>query len=111
VLTAYSGTKRFRDDERFKLTSIPHYVTGAFPQTFISSGNGDPLAPQAVALAGRLQEVGVHVETLFFPANREPKLKHEYQFNLDEAAGQEALRRMCAFLDATRPHLGRPPAP
>src|SRR5215470_4450065 len=72
VLSAYSGTKRFRDDERFKLTSIPRYVTSAFPQTFISSGNADPLAPQAVALAGRLHDAGVHVETLFFPSNRSP---------------------------------------
>lgn len=107
VLSAYSGTKQFRDDERFKLTSIPRYVTNAFPQTFISSGNGDPLAPQAVALAGRLKDIGVHVETLFFPANRAPRLAHEYQFNLDGTGGQEALRRMCAFLDATRPHPGR----
>jgi acetyl esterase/lipase len=101
VLCAYSGTKDFRNDERFKLTSIPRYVTGAFPQTFISSGNGDPLAPQAVALAERLRDVGVHVETLFFPSNRTPRLRHEYQFNLEQQAGQEALRRIWAFLDGT----------
>ena len=100
VLSAYSGTRRFREDERFKLTSITHYVTGAFPPAFISSGNGDPLAPQAMLLARRLSDVGVHVDALFFPANRAPKLKHEYQFNLNEPAGQEALRRILAFLDA-----------
>jgi len=100
VLCAYSGTKDFRGDERFKLTSIPRYVSSAFPQTFISSGNADPLAPQAVALAGRLHDAGVHVETLFFPSNRSPRLRHEYQFNLNEPAGQEALRRICAFVDA-----------
>lgn len=111
VLTAYSGTSRFRDDQRFKLTSIPHYVTSAFPQTFISSGNGDPLAPQAAALAGELRDAGVHVDSLFFPANREPRLKHEYQFNLDEAAGQQVLRRMCAFLDATLSNQSRPSIP
>ena len=99
VLTAYSGTRNFRNDERFKLTSITHYVTGAFPRTFISSGNGDPLAPQAVLLARRLAEAGVHVETLFFPANRLPRLAHEYQFNLEEPAGKESLRRICSFLD------------
>ena len=99
VLTAYSGTRNFRNDERFRLTSITHYVTGAFPRTFISSGNGDPLAPQAAVLAVRLRDVGVHVETLFFPENRLPRLAHEYQFNLDEPAGQESLRRICSFLD------------
>ena len=100
VLTAYSGTKNFRSDERFKLTSLTHYVTGAFPQTFISSGNADPLAPQAVLLARRLREAGVHVDALFFPENRVPRLAHEYQFNLGEPAGQEALRRIWTFLDA-----------
>jgi len=111
VLCAYSGTKDFRNDERFKLTSIPHYVTGAFPQTFISSGNGDPLAPQAVTLAERLRDVGVHVETMFFPSNRIPRLRHEYQFNLDEPAGREALRRIWAFLDGTAPLSSRPSEP
>jgi acetyl esterase/lipase len=100
VLTAYSGMRNFRDDERFRLTSITHYVTGAFPQTFISSGNGDPLAPQAALLAGRLRDAGVHVETLFFPQDRLPRLAHEYQFKLDEPAGQESLRRIYSFLDA-----------
>jgi acetyl esterase/lipase len=100
VLTAYSGTKNFRNDARFKLTSLTHYVTGGFPPTFISSGNADPLAPQAALLATRLRDAGVHVDALFFPENRLPRLAHEYQFNLGEPAGQEALRRICAFLDA-----------
>jgi acetyl esterase len=72
---------------------VTHYVTGAFPTAFISSGNGDPLAPQAVALARRLEELGVKVDSLFFPA-------HEYQFDLDIPAGQQALGRMLAFIGA-----------
>ena len=59
-------------------------------------------APQAVALAQRLGGLGVHVETLFFPTDHAPSLPHEYQFNLDEQAGQEALNRMLAFLDGLR---------
>ncbi|HUK32369.1 MAG TPA: alpha/beta hydrolase [Vicinamibacterales bacterium] len=101
VMCAYSGVRNFRDDDHFKFTSITRYVTGTFPQTFISSGNADPLAPQAVALAGRLHEMGVHVDTLFFPSDQRPRLRHEYQFNLNNAAGQEALRRIWAFLDGT----------
>jgi len=102
VLWAYSGVKNFRADERFKLMSMTAHVTGAFPPSFISSGNGDPLAPQAVALAEKLSTLGVHVETLFFPADRVPALPHEYQFNLEEPAGREALSRMLAFLGAIR---------
>jgi acetyl esterase len=106
VFSAYSGLKNYREDERFKLTSVTRYVTGNFPQTFISSGNGDPLAPQAVALADRLRAVGVRVDSLFFSPDRMPSLWHEYQFNLDEPAGEEALRRICAFLNAIELRAG-----
>jgi acetyl esterase len=74
-------------------------VTAAFPPSFISSGNGDPLAPQAVARAQKLSRLGVRVDALLFPADRDLPLPHEYQFNLDDAAGREALNRMLAFLD------------
>jgi acetyl esterase len=100
VVWAYSGTRNFRNDERFRLVSVTHYVTSAFPPAFISSGNGDPWAPQAVALTRRLEELGVEVDSLFFPANYSPMLPHEYQFNLDIAAGQEVLDRMLAFVGA-----------
>jgi acetyl esterase len=100
VVWAYSGTRNFRNDERFRLASVKHYVTGAFLPAFISSGNGDPWAPQAVALTRRLEELGVEVDSLFFPADYSPLLPHEYQFNLDRAAGQEALDRMLAFVAA-----------
>jgi acetyl esterase/lipase len=100
MLWAYSGVKNFQADERFKLMSVTRNVIGTFPPTFISSGNGDPLAPQAVALAQKLERLGVRVDSLFFLANYIPPLPHEYQFNLDEPAGQEALNRMLAFLSS-----------
>lgn len=100
VLWAYSGTKDFLDDERFKLASVTNYVSGAFPLAFISSGNGDPLAPQAMALVQRLQAEGGKVESLFFPPDYSPPLPHEYQFNLDIEAGQQALERLLAFVGA-----------
>ena len=100
VLWAYSGTRNFRDNEPFRLMSITPHVTAAFPRSFISSGNGDPLAPQAVALADRLRELGVGVDTLFFPADLSPALPHEYQFDLDTPQGREAMARMLAFLDS-----------
>ena len=94
--------KNFRQDERFQLMSVPRFVTKDFPPTFISSGNADPLAPQAIALARKLGRLGVRVDSLFFPADRQPSLPHECQFNLDDAAGREALNRMLAFLDPIR---------
>src|SRR5262249_57068436 len=100
MLWAYSGVKDFRADERFKPMSVTNNVTGAFPPTFISSGNGDPFEPQAAALAQKLARLGVRVDSLFFPADQVPPVPHEYQFNLDQPAGQEALNRMLAFLSA-----------
>jgi acetyl esterase len=102
VLWAYLGVKNFGEDERLRLMSITNHVTGAFPPSFISSSNGDPLAPQAVALAQKLSQLGVRVDTLFFPAGRVPPLPHEYQFNLDDPAGREAFERMLTFLDSIR---------
>ena len=102
LLWAYLGVKNFRENERFPLMSVTGHVTSSFPASFISSGNGDPLVPQAVALAQKLDDLGVNVETLFFPGDRAPALPHEYQFNLDEAPGREALKRMLGFLEAIR---------
>jgi hypothetical protein len=41
---------------------------------------------------------GVDVDALFFPADHEPQVGHEYQFDLDQAPGQQALERIVAFL-------------
>ena len=97
MLWAYSGTRDFATDPRFAPASVLHYVTAAFPPTFISAGNGDPLLTQSEALASSLRGLGVPVDALFFPADTTPKLGHEYQFSLD-AAGELALRRVEAFL-------------
>ena len=88
------------NDERFRLISVTHYVTNAFPPVFISCGNGDPLTPQAEALARKLKNLGVKVDSLFFPTDYNPPLPHEYQFNLDTPAGQKALDRMLSFVSA-----------
>jgi acetyl esterase/lipase len=100
MLWAYSGVKNFRTDERFKLMSVTNNVTGTFPQSFISSGDADPFAPQAVTFAKKLTRLGVRVDSLFFATSQIPPVPHEYQFNLDEPAGQDALKRMLAFLSA-----------
>ena len=110
VLWAYAGVKEVREDQGFNLMSVTGHVGAAFPPSFISSGNADPLAPQAIALAHRLGALGVPVETLFFPADHVPPLRHEYQFDLDQAAGRDALNRMLAFLGVVREKTlgGRP---
>lgn len=100
VLWAYSGTRNFLHDDKFLLASVLQQVTGAFPPAFVSSGNGDPLHGQAMALAEKLEKLGVKVASLFFPSDYQPPLPHEYQFNLDNEAGREALERMMSFVES-----------
>lgn len=98
AMRSYFGTQTSADDPRFAEFSVIRHVTRNFPRTFVSAGNGDPLEPQSVRLADSLRERGVAVDALFFAAEREPALPHEYQFNLDTAAGRRALARLTAFL-------------
>ena len=99
VLLAYFGTSNPFDSERITEAAVPRYVTEAFPPSFISVGNGDALAPQSVVMAQALRDRGVRVDTLFFPPETEPKLPHEYQFDLDRPEGKQALERLTAFLN------------
>ncbi len=103
ALFAYFGTPNPLDSPGITEASVPRYVTEAFPPSFISVGNDDPLAAQSTMMAQALRDRGVRVETLFFPADREPKLGHEYQFDLDKAEGRQALERLAAFLESIAP--------
>ncbi|QQO10175.1 alpha/beta hydrolase [Breznakiella homolactica] len=99
LLWAYMGNKDFLSDPRFAAASVIGYVTPDFPPSFISAGNGDPLAPHSYAFAEKLTGLGVTAETLFFAADFTPPAGHEYQFNLDTGAGQRALEKSLDFLD------------
>ncbi len=71
------------------------------PATYISGGNGDGLTwLQSIPMAKRLQELGVDVTPVFWPAPHEPALPHEYQFHLDLPEARKALADTIAFLDA-----------
>ena len=98
VLWAYSGKQDFLSDPKLKQASVVNYVTSAFPPSFITAGNGDPLEAQSTELNRKLTTLGVTTSPLFYAADHQPQLPHEYQFDLDTADGQQALNRMIAFL-------------
>lgn len=98
VLWAYSGKKNFLADSALKQASVVNYVTDAFPPSFITAGNADPLETQSTELATKLASLNVATTTLFYEASHEPKLPHEYQFNLDTSDGKQALATMVKFL-------------
>lgn len=97
VVWAYGGKRDAMDDPQFRLMALPNHVTADFPPAFITAGNGDPLLGQSERLANSLKRVGAPVETLFFAKDHVPALGHEYQFDLDSAAGKQALDRTVAF--------------
>jgi acetyl esterase/lipase len=100
VLWAYTG-ERGGDRDALREMSTINFVTGAFPTTFISGGNADPLTnEQSKPFASKLESLGVTVQSLFYPDDYAADLAHEYQFNLDTADGQQALSQMLAFLKA-----------
>lgn len=98
---AYSGAKDWAEGSTGATMSTIDWVTADFPATYISGGNGDGLTwLQSIPMAKRLDELGVDVTTLFWPAPHEPQLPHEYQFHLDQPDARTALEKTIAFLDA-----------
>ncbi|WP_091227036.1 alpha/beta hydrolase [Microbacterium sp. 3J1] len=101
AMWAYSGTKTWAEDSTGATMSTIDWVTADFPTTYISGGNGDGLTwLQSIPMAQRLEELGVDVTTLFWPAPHEPALPHEYQFHLDMPDARTALQKTIEFLDA-----------
>ncbi|HET7302795.1 MAG TPA: alpha/beta hydrolase [Candidatus Saccharimonadales bacterium] len=102
---AYAGSRHPSSDLLRQMSPFYH-VTSAFPQTFISGGNGDPLTNgQSKPLAQMLQTRNVNVTTLFYPKNHSPQLPHEYQFTFN-SDGETAFVKMLSFLQsATRDGL------
>ncbi|HSX07453.1 MAG TPA: alpha/beta hydrolase [Candidatus Saccharimonadales bacterium] len=97
VLWAYSGKKDFLHDPNLATASVVNYLTADFPPSFITAGNADPLLSQSTELAKKLAALGVSTSTLFYPADHQPPLNHEYQFDLDIADGRHALQQMVNF--------------
>ncbi|WP_309102825.1 alpha/beta hydrolase [Microbacterium sp.] len=101
AMWAYSGTRTWAEDSTGATMSTIDWVTADFPATYISGGNGDGLTwLQSIPMAKRLDELGVEVTPLFWPAPHEPALPHEYQFHLDMPDAQTALQKTIDFLEA-----------
>ncbi|MGI8485134.1 MAG: alpha/beta hydrolase, partial [Thermomicrobiales bacterium] len=98
VVWAYTGS-RSKDSTAVQQMSTINYVTSAFPPTYISGGNADPLTErQSKPFATKLESLGVETTPLFYADDHEPALAHEYQFKLDNTDGQNALTVTLEFL-------------
>jgi acetyl esterase/lipase len=100
-LWAYTGTKDWSDTSAGATMSSLQFVTPEFPPTYISGGNGDALTwVESVPMSNILKAAGVEVDELFWKADHEPALPHEYQFHLDYDEAHTALQRTFTFLEA-----------
>lgn len=98
LLLSYFGSEATDTDPALKTVPVQRFMTSAFPRSFITAGNDDPLEFQSRKLADRLTGLGVPVDTLFFAPDDTPKAQHEFQFELDTPAAQVAMDRVVAFL-------------
>ena len=99
VLWSYTGHRSTRNDPVTSLASVRRHVTPAFPPTYLSGGDADPLTPQGLAFAERLRELGVELVADFpVPGTGEVPLNHEFQFDLGGEAGRATFERSVAFL-------------
>ncbi|QEE61371.1 alpha/beta hydrolase [Salinibacterium sp. dk2585] len=100
ALWAYTGTRDWSSTSAGATMSTVNFVTEDFPATFITGGNGDGLTwLQSVPMHHALQDKDVDVTALFWAAEHEPALPHEYQFQLDRPEAQEALAQTLGFLE------------
>lgn len=100
ALWAYTGTKGWSASYQGSTMSTIDFVTADFPTTYISGGNGDGLTwLQSIPMSGALRDAGVDVTELFWPAQHEPSLPHEYQFHLDMPDAQTALMATLDWLE------------
>ncbi|MBW8871773.1 MAG: alpha/beta hydrolase [Leifsonia sp.] len=101
ALWSYSGTKEWSQTYVGSTMSTIQHITPDFPPTYISGGNGDGLTwTQSVPMAEALRSKGVDVTELFWPAEHQPALPHEYQFHLKFAEAHLALEATLRFLHA-----------
>ncbi|UWX97819.1 alpha/beta hydrolase [Arthrobacter zhaoxinii] len=99
ALWAYTGSRNWAATPAADHMCIPKHVDHRFPPTYISSGNGDNLTlEQSIPLADRLEDLGVPVRRRFWPKDYQPKLGHEYQFQLHRPEAMESLHSTVAFL-------------
>ncbi len=99
VLWSYTGRRSAREDPVLDLASVRRHVSPAFPPTYLSGGDADPLTPQGLAFADRLRELGVALVADFPPPGPgEDPLGHEFQVDLTSEAGRTTLGRSVAFL-------------
>ena len=92
-----TGEKQFEGTEVSARMNTVAQVSPAYPPAFLACGDQDPFLSQAQELIVALAKNGGE-SSAYLPESKEESLGHEFQIQLDTAAGKEAMRREVQFL-------------
>jgi acetyl esterase len=112
LLWSYFGRRDFEQSSGYRFFSVVDFVTASFPPSLISAGSTDPLLDHSKRLVQALQRAGSPTDALFFEQAGTP-VPHEYQFDLEASAGQQALGLVLKHLSqwTALQSASPPPAP
>jgi acetyl esterase/lipase len=97
-LWSYTGHRDWTDAPDIDQLSTVRQATSAYPPTYVTVGNADPLEGQGRQFASVLRGEGVDVTSRFWAASH-ADLGHEYQFDLSTSAGRTAFDDVTTFLE------------
>ena len=100
---AYFNLREWRDSPQAWQASTIEHVTPGYPAVFLTDGNHGSFEHDARKLEQRLKENGVHVDSLYYSAER-GRVGHEYQFDFSTPESIECYNRTIAFLDDVTSH-------
>lgn len=98
---SYTGRKDFEQYSRLDELSIVRSATTAFPATYLTAGDADPLEPQSFELDAVLRAKGVDVTSRYWTGTGRA-LPHDYVFDLTTDAARTAFHDTTAFSERTR---------
>lgn len=96
---SYTGQKDYRAYPRIDELSTARNVTPAYPDTFLTAGDGDLLETQTYEFDAILRAAGVTVDSLYWTGS-DLGLPHDYMLALDSEAAQDAYEAVSDFLRA-----------
>jgi acetyl esterase/lipase len=94
----YLGVNDLVNNENVTKSNVIDYVTEKFPPTFISDGNAATFYDQALALNGRLIELGVYTQFNYFPVEQAGKLTHGFEVG-GSKWGELTMQHLVRFLE------------
>lgn len=94
---SYTGQKDYESYARLDELSTVQHITAAFPATYLTTGDADPLAPQTAELDSVLRANGVAVTSRFWTGSQQG-LPHDYIYDLTTKAAQTAFQDVVTFI-------------